>query len=101
MHACTVGAVLTFAGMVLPCAVRAESHKLPLDAGRVPAQRLLDTVGIDAGLPRAKTPFPGSIDLSGENGALFVQHLQATLGTACEASIADGALTVVINGKAV
>jgi pimeloyl-ACP methyl ester carboxylesterase len=86
--------------MVLPCSVRAAEHKLPLDAGRVPAQRLLDTVGVDAGLPRAKAAVAGTVDLTGDNGATFVRQLQATLGKACQASIEGGVLAVNIDGKA-
>lgn len=95
-------------GFVLSCitwiglasAAPAAEYRLPLENGRIASQRLLDTVGVDAGLPRAKSPVTGGLQLAGDNGVTFVRHLNATAGAACEAKLDGDALVVHTDLKA-
>lgn len=68
-------------------------HRIPLADGRVSVQRLLDTVGADAGLPRAALPWL-TLDLSGDRGVAFCRNLGQLLGSGCDAACDGRTLTV-------
>jgi pimeloyl-ACP methyl ester carboxylesterase len=92
---------LSLALALLPCTALAQvaEHRLPLDGGHLAAQRLLDTIGIDAGVPRTAAPAAAKINLAGQAGERFLRDLRGTLGPACEATLDGDALVVRLDRK--
>jgi pimeloyl-ACP methyl ester carboxylesterase len=93
-----VGCLLALSA-AFPASVRGAEHRIPLHAGRVSSQALLDTLGVDAGVPRTVRP-ERALDLSGVHGTAFVGELRETLGPACDARLDADALVVRIDRRA-